>query len=450
MDTNKKQQELIEQIKQLNEQLKQLRAQTGEPLTSDVTGELFKRLLEKLINHAKHHREMIGVMYIDLDDFKAIIENKPEQAADDLLEKCMERFHEVLGENALIAYAGDDEFVLLIDEVKEQSQVDILAERMLEAFAKPIRLYGEMIDLGLSIGIAMFPHAGDTVDVLIKHAEMAEYMAKANGKHRFRYFTPALNQKSDRHLNIEAALHDAETDHEFFLTYEPIYNLHTNRLIAAEAILNWHSGELGFVPLSEWIHVALELNMLPRICQRELKAACNAVSTWEHPDLRLHVKISKSQFEQDEFIEQLEEIVNRLPLTTDKVIFKITENMVSTFREYHQEKLEALCEMGFKISVDQYGTGVSSISQLKHLCVNSIRVDASFVKEIGHNQESEQIIISAIRMAHGLDMLAIAVGVETDEQLTFLKHHECDMAQGPYFSKPIDDQAFRELLTHTD
>ncbi len=404
------------------------------------------KMLDRAVSRASRQHNMLAVMCLDLDDFKSINKTFGEAAGDAVLKSIAKILQDNVRKEECVARVAGDEFVLLIEDVKDIAHVDTIAQKIQNLFCDPIIVDGEKLLINLCMGIALFPVAGDTPEVLLKHADMALYAAKASGKDRFRYFTPEFNEKSDRHLQIAACLQTAVRDQEFYLNYSPIYDLHSNKIVAVEAVLNWFSGEFGPVPLSEFIPIAHETGMMASISLWELTTACEAFSSWDLEDFHLYITVTQSQFEGDDFIPDLENLIERLTLKPELIVLKISENLISDFNENHQEKLEKISELGFSISVDDYGTGASSLAQLKRTCVTSLKIDDSFTKNVGKDKEAESIIEASVKMAHCLDLLAIAEGVETDAQLTFLKVLGCDLAQGTYFTDALDADGFKKLI----
>lgn len=406
----------------------------------------FETVLARGVSRCKRHHTMLAIMYLDLNDFKSINKTYGDAVGDEVLKEVTKLLQENLRKEEFIARVGGDEFIILVEDVNDIGHIDAIAQKIQMAFAEPIKTEDQTLLIDFCMGIAVCPFAGDTEETLLKHADMALYMAKSSGKDHFRYFTPELNEKSERHLQIGAALQTALRDHEFYLSYNPVYDLHTNKLVAAEARLNWCSNEFGDIALSEFVPVARDLGLMTGISHWELTKACETLASWNIEGFHLYITITQPQFENDRFVHELQALITRLKLDPELIVLKIDENLISDFEHHHQEKLEELSELEFSIAVDDYGTGASSLSQLKRLCINSLKIDDSFTEEIGKNEEFESIIEAAIKMAHCLDLYAIAEGVETEEQLSFLKRLGCDLAQGSYFSESVDEEEFMKLM----
>jgi diguanylate cyclase (GGDEF)-like protein len=402
--------------------------------------------LDRAISRGKRQHFMLALMYVDLDKFQVINDTYGEEVGDEALKKVAKMLQDNLRKEEYIARIGGDEFVILVEDVKDITHVDAIAQKIQELFDQPIKAGQENILIKLCMGIALFPVAGKDAKTLLKHADMALYAAKASGKDRFRYYTPEFNAQSERHLRVAACMQTAMRDKEFYLNYRPIFDLHTNKLVAVEAVLNWSSSELGKVPLSELVPIAHEMGMMPAISHWEFTTACETFAGWDYKEFYLYITISQPQYEGSDFVKDLQELVERLSLDPKLIILKISENIISDITDKYHEKLEELSKIGFQISVDDYGTGASSLSQLKHLQVDSLKIDDSFIKKIGEDKECESIIEAAIKMAHCLDLKAIADGVVNEEQLKFLKHINCDLAQGLYFSEDLDAESFSKLV----
>lgn len=415
-----------------------------------LTGLPNKGLCDALLHNAlsRAHRQgrMLALMLVNIDHYEAVCDIIGNEQCDDLIKQVAQRLRTHVRQEDIVARVGEDEFVILIEDVYDVSQVNASAQKLLALFYKPVELGGKAYNLGLSAGISLFPFTGDKAADLLARAADALYHAKEEGGNRFRFFTEELNRLSERRMALENALQTAQKDAEFFLSFEPIYDLHSNRLVAAETLLNWHSNELGLVPVEEFAPVATDMGLMSSIREWELKTACEAVAGWGKKGLRLFVKIGRAQFEDLNFTKQLRAHLSELQLQPSQLTLKIDESTIASFRNKHADKLRELCEMGFRLAVDHYGMGVSCLFQLKQLCIDAMRIDRRLIEKMDHDRDIEAVIISAIKLAHSLDYLAMAVGVLNEEHLIFLKQQGCDLAQGPHFSKVLDGEQFQALI----
>jgi len=385
-----------------------------------------------------------AVLFIDLDGFKKVNDTAGHTVGDALLRTAAHRLAQCVDQEDTLARVGGDEFVIVGSRSAGIADVPRLAQQLLDTIAVPFEVGGCKYYLGASIGISLFPEDGRDAATLMRHADSAMYHAKQRGRHNFQFFTAELNQSLQRRFTIEQSLRRALAAGELYLVYQPIVDSAGGRTVGAEALLRWHSSELGDVPPAEFIPAAEETGMIIPIGEWVLETACAQMAEWHRtiaPDLVIAVNLSPRQI-RDGLVEQVGLCLSRVGLEPDALELEITEGLLMNDSEAVLPMLNALTRMGVRIVVDDFGTGYSSLSYLQRFPLHSLKIDRSFVAGLPDRHDSIAITRAVVAMAHSLGMSVTAEGVETPEQAAFLRSAGCEKQQGFLFSHPVESAAY--------
>ncbi len=390
----------------------------------------------------------LAVLFVDLDGFKKVNDTAGHEAGDALLRSVASRHSGCVRESDTLARVGGDEFVIVINDHASIEQVATLAAQILDAIAVPFALAGNEYYLGVSIGISVSPDDGQDATVLMRNADSAMYHAKQCGRNNFQFFTAELNQHLQRRFVIEQSLRRALAAGELSLLYQPVVDSRAGRTVGAEALLRWHSSELGQVSPTEFIPIAEDTGLIVAIGRWVLERACRQAAEWRRtiaPDLVMAVNLSPRQFN-DHLVECVECCLELAGLEPQGLELEITEGLLMGDSETLLPMLTALSDMGVRISVDDFGTGYSSLSYLKRFPLHNLKVDRSFVAGLPEHRDSVAITQAVVAMAHSLGMNVTAEGVETNAQAVFLRSIGCDKQQGYLFSRPVEAPAYERSL----
>jgi len=405
--------------------------------------------LEQQLATARRHDEPAAVLFIDLDHFKKINDSLGHAAGDKLLVGAAERMKDVLRDVDTLARLGGDEFIIVLAGPLTPDSVSSVAVRLVESLSQPYQLAGHTVHSGASVGVALFPDDGQDAATLIRHADMAMYAAKREGRGNFQFFSPAMNAATHEHLLLENRMWSALNAEGFSLHLQAQVALDTGRVIGAEVLLRWQDSELGSVEPSRFIPVAEESGMIVPLGDWVLAQAMALLAEWRREGLdhlRLAVNLSARQFSGGALLERLDELVARYGIDPAMLELEITETAAMRDPENTRELLRQLRERGFKLAIDDFGTGYSSLAYLKLFAIDRIKIDRGFVKDIEHNPNDAVIVAATIGLAHALGLAVVAEGVETQAQWGFLREKLGDEAQGYLFARPMPAGEFREFI----
>lgn len=431
----------------------QLMYQAGhDPLTGLPNRNLLNDRLTQAIALSERSHSSIVIILLDLDHFKIINDTLGHSCGDQLLVTVARRLQDLIRGSDTISRIGGDEFVAVLTTRDHSEDIITIANRFLEAISRPCTLQGQEIRVSASIGIALYPEDGDDCETLFKKADTAMYHIKEHGRNGFQFFADEMNRKIARRIKIESQLRHALERDELSLHYQPQIELATGKIVGMEVLLRWTNEELGSVPPADFIPVAEDTGMIVAIGEWALKTACHQFKIWStlnFPKLRMAVNLSPRQFGQRNLVEMVQNILNETGVDADCLDLEVTESLMMNNIEDSISKMIALRALGISLSIDDFGTGYSSLSSLQRFPLNILKVDRSFVQEIGNG--SKAVIIRAIvAMAHSLGLSIIAEGVETVDQLNFLRNHHCEEVQGYYFSRPLTADKFAQLISELD
>ena len=410
----------------------------------------FRTYLQQALNRAERNKEMVGVLFIDLDRFKLVNDSLGHVVGDRYLTAIAERISQCVRSTDMLARLGGDEFTIVVSEdaqVHIKTSISAVADKLLEAIPKPLRMEGQELRSSASIGIAIYPLDADNIEDLMKNADSAMYHAKAHGGGSYRYFSEELNQVITRQLQVEGELRQALQNDELELYFQSKVDCHSGKLVGAEALLRWNHPEMGLVLPDSFVPQAEESRLIIDVDNWVLNAACKQLKFWKNegrPELHLATNLSARFFQLDEVAERLIELTEQYDVSMSKLELEITEGTLIEDIDKALLTLKELKILGFQLTIDDFGTGYSSLSYLKQLPIHKLKIDQSFISNCADDEVDAALVKTIINMAHNLHLLCIAEGVETKEQLAFLRKHGCDQVQGYYYSKPLSAKHFEE------
>ena len=410
---------------------------------------MFLERLQQSLALASRDSEKVGLVFLDLDNFKDVNDTLGHPAGDKLLCEVARRLAGCIRESDLLARLGGDEFVVLLTSVACQERIAAAAQRMLDIFAKPFLIDGRAVYSGASIGIALYPDDSHDASSLFRCADTAMYHAKNEGRSQFRLFSEEMNRKIMRRVALENSLRRGLEKREFFLHYQPQWDLRTDRMVGAEVLLRWQSEEFGLLPPSEFISLVEDSGLIFSIGEWVLKSACLQARRWAeagHPEFKVAVNVSGKQFKQGEFVSMVAGIIRETGVNPRSIELEFTESVIMENAEKTMEKLAQLRGMGLQMSIDDFGTGYSSLNYLKHFPVDRIKIDRSFVADVNRSDGDTAIVEAIITMGQSLSLKVLAEGVENSDQLHYLTELGCDEVQGFYLARPMLAEALAGSL----
>ena len=406
------------------------------------------RMLQELAK-AKRQRQMMAVIFIDLDRFKVINDTLGHATGDLLLQAVAQQLKESIREGDTVSRLGGDEFLLLFPDITQVKDVSVIAEKIVHKFSEAFMVNDKELYISASLGISIFPDNSDSTETLIKHADTAMYYAKQQGRNNYQFYSPKIDAYTTKKLEIEANLRKAIANNELMLYYQPQVSLNSGQIIGAEALLRWQSIDHGFISPAEFIPIAEETGLIQPIGEWIFRTVCRQIKQWQDAGLqkiRISVNVSMNQFRQNNFIEILIGILKEMDIQPDCIELEITESAIMHDTGLTTTMLNELRSLGIKIAIDDFGTGYSSLSYLKYLPISRLKLDQSFVHSLGINPNDEAISRAIIAMAHSLNLQVVAEGVENADQLTLLKTYSCDEVQGFLFSKALAADDFIKFV----
>ena len=398
---------------------------------------------------ARRNEQMLAVMFLDLDQFKVVNDTAGHVEGDKLLQSVSQQLNSVLREGDTVARVGGDEFLLLLPKIEQLTDATEIAERVLTAVGRTRVIVGHEFNISISIGITLFPTDGDDAETLLTNADIAMYQAKEQGKNNFQFFTPAMNTRIQNRLALENDLRHGLERGEFVVYYQPQLNISTGQIVGVEALVRWQHPERGLVLPMEFIPVAEETGLIVPLGEWVLHAACAQIRSWQEaglPPLRVAVNLSAREFQQGNLIEAVAGVLEETGLAPEFLQLEITEGVSIQDVDFTIKVMGELKEMGVQIAIDDFGTGYSALSYLRRFPIDVVKIDRSFVCDLTIDSTDAEIATTIIVMAHNLGLEVIAEGVETEEQLAFLKQRRCDEMQGYLFSKPVPAEKLEEIL----
>ena len=431
-------------------------------LTGLPNREHFRRQADRALRGAKRNGQRLALVFLDLDDFKYINDTLGHDAGDELLCKIADYLQNSIrasdlvarletedATQALLSRLGGDEFTILLPNLQEVEVAAKVAERVLEQLRGAIKIQGKEFFVTGSMGIALYPNDGDSVDVLLKNADIAMYHAKQGGRNSYRFYTTHMDEQVQLRLSMESKLKRALENKELDLHYQGKVEISTGRIVGVEALLRWYNPEMGQVSPAQFIPMAEETGLIVPIGEWVLDTACRQAKLWEQAGLvsvNMAVNLSSHQFRRGGLIEMVGRILTETGCDARWLEFELTESVIMENAEETTRVLNQLKEIGITLSVDDFGTGYSSMAYLKRFPLDVVKIDQSFVKDITTDANDATIVKAIIALAHGLNLTSIAEGVETEQQLDFLRRHGCDQVQGYLINRPMPVEQMEQLL----
>ncbi|MDX1452902.1 MAG: EAL domain-containing protein [Oleiphilaceae bacterium] len=399
---------------------------------------LFKDRLSISLAQARRNKQKVAVMFLDLDRFKVVNDTLGHAMGDRLLQSVAQRLENCVRKCDTLSRFGGDEFTLLLPAIHNAEDARTIAKKVINVLKEPFYLGDEEVYVGVSIGIAIYPNGGDSVEQLIQNADVAMYHVKGRGKDGYQFFSDTMQVSSSNRLSLEREVRSALDNEEFQVYYQPKINTATGRIVGVEALVRWQHPTRGLVFPKDFIPLAEETKLMPDLNNWVLRNACLEVKQWidaGHSDIRLSVNFSPLQVEHPKFVQHLLTVLEETQFPPANLEIELTENVLMNDLENMTQKLSKLSEHGLSIAIDDFGTGYSSLNYLRKLPIHTLKVDQSFIRDI-HDSMNEACIVNAIvSMAHGLKLNIVAEGVETRAQLDYLKSLGCQEIQGFYFGK---------------
>lgn len=420
-----------------------------DTLTGLANRSLLNDRLQQAILAAASYGTRLAVVFVDLDRFKFINDSLGHHVGDELLRAMAERLKSSVRESDTVARLGGDEFVLLINGQGDPEAVAVVLERMLSDISQPWTIAQGDFNVTCSIGVALYPDDGESADTLLKHADSAMYRAKEKGRNNFQFFTAELNALITQRLELENKLRRALEREQFTLHYQPRIDMQTRRIVGAEALIRWQVADHEIVPPAKFIPIAEEIGLIAPIGKWVLRTACEQNKAWQDAGFEpfvVSVNVSARQFRQDSFVQVVAEVLQETGLEARYLEIELTESAVMHDAEQFIAMLGELNDLGVQISLDDFGTGYSSLSYLKRLPVDRLKVDRSFVQDIATDADDATIVRTIIALGHNLGLKVVAEGVETEQQLEFLRTNHCDELQGYYFAMPMPVAEFARAV----
>jgi diguanylate cyclase (GGDEF)-like protein/PAS domain S-box-containing protein len=398
---------------------------------------------------APRHTKHVAVLFLDLDGFKHINDSLGHPVGDRLLQSIATRLVECVRVSDTVSRQGGDEFVVLLSEVEQSEDAATTARRMLQAVAQPHSIDQHDLHVTASIGVSVYPEDGLDAHTLIKNADTAMYQAKENGRQSFQFFKPAMNARAVERQSIEENLRRALERHELTLRYQPKVDLTTGAITGAEALVRWTNPSQGSIVPALFIPVAEDCGLILPIGAWVLHEACTQARIWKDaglPAITMAVNVSAMEFRDERFLDRIFATLSDTGLDPRSLELELTESVLMKHASSTAKILQTLRENGIRVAIDDFGTGYSSLSYLRKFPVDAVKIDQSFIRQISTAGEDTTIVKAVIGMARGLKLRVIAEGVESLEELAFLRAYRCDEAQGYYFSRPVLAQEFAMLL----
>lgn len=426
---------------------------------------LLKDRLTQAIETAKKYNRKMAILFFDLDQFKRINDTLGHDIGDKLLQQIAKRLLRYVRKSDTVARVkesdirntvarfGGDEFTILLTEIKHIRNTTVVAQRIMELFSKSFEVQGHEIFVSFSIGIAVFPHNGENATTLLKNADTAMYHAKRNGRNNFQFYTESMNSITVERFSIENQLRRALDNGELLLYYQPQLDIKKREIVGAEALLRWNHPEKGLLSAASFIPLAEETGYILPIGEWVLQSACQQNKSWQeagHKKIRVTVNISGLQFKQKSFVKTIQHALNSSHLDPHYLELELTESILMDTTDQAIALLTELKSIGVQISIDDFGTGFSSLNYLNRFPIDILKIDKSFIRDISFDSNDNAIITAIISLAHNLNLQVIAEGVETIQQFLFLYQHGNTLMQGDLLSPPLPDDSLRQLFKKED
>jgi diguanylate cyclase (GGDEF)-like protein len=411
---------------------------------------LFHESLSQAVLHAKINNKSLALLFLDMDNFNIINNTLGNDIGDQLFKAIAERLKRYAAPCDMVARIQGDEFALIISDVKDPISIKMETQKILDLLSRPYNLYGHEVFITSSIGITIFPDDHQDVEGLIKNAELAMYYAKNHGRNSYKLYSSDLNVQSSEYMALANSLHRAIDRNEIRVFYQPLVDLQSGQIVGAEALARWQHPDLGIIMPSKFIPVVEQTGLILRLSEVILYSVCDQMRSWRDSGINygfVAVNLSGQHFRPDNnLIELVSKVLQETGIDPEHLELELTESIIMQNAEFTIQVLSHLQALGVKIAIDDFGTGYSSLSYLKHFPVNTLKIDRCFIQDITTDRHDATISLAIIDLAHSLSLQVIAEGVETAEQIQFLKENNCDQVQGYFFSPPLPAPEFEKML----
>ncbi len=422
-----------------------------DSLTGLANRELFFSHLNASLNKAKRQLAQLAILFIDIDNFKTINDSLGHSTGDELLKSIAERLQQSMRSEDFVARLGGDEFAIILNDIGSVESVGKIAIKIMTRLEPGHICNNFELNVNPSIGISTFPECGTTAESLIQAADTAMYEVKRTGRNSFQFFSESMQKMVSRKLIIENNLRCAIDRNELFLQYQPQLESETLKIVSTEALLRWHNMNLGHVTPTEFIPVAEDTGLINKLGAWVLSTASDQNVKWNKQQLTsiplsISINVSLVQLKSGGFVGELKDLLSKLSLSPQQIVLEITESIMSDNPDVMIMILKEIRSLGILIAIDDFGTGYSSLNYLRKLPIDILKIDQSFVADIGCNTKGEAIVKTIIALAQNLGLKVIAEGVENRSQADFLVAHKCDILQGFYFSRSVDAEQLVEFI----
>ncbi len=420
-----------------------------DDLTGLTNKALFHDRLEQAIHTAERKDEVLAVLFIDLDNFKYVNDSMGHSVGDKLLKIIGNKLIESTRKSDTVSRWGGDEFTILLSNVKRLSGLYKLCDRILNTHLNNIIIEGQELHITASIGVSLFPQDGSTPDILIKNADAAMYKSKELGKNQFHLYKPDMNEEVMERLNVETNLFRAIKNEEFQIVYQPQLSLKSNKIVGFEALVRWNQPDMGVLAPYKFIPIAEETNLIIPLGEWIIRKVCAQAKKWHNIGYNLNagINISAKQFNQDKLVDIIQNTIEDTGINPNLIELELTESIIMKDVNRTLKICKKLKKMGVIISVDDFGTGYSSLSYLKDFPIDKLKIDQSFISNLAdHDGDDAKIANLVIDLGHKLGLEVVAEGVETQNQIDFLRKYACDEIQGFILSKPLEINEFEKLV----
>jgi len=419
-----------------------------DPLTDLPNRALLVDRAAESLRRAKRENTSMAIIFIDLDRFKYINDHYGHAAGDELLIEMGKRISSALRESDTVIRLSGDEFIVLMPLIHHAADAGQVAEKIITAISEVYVINDSKTYVSASAGIAVYPGDGDNVELLLRHADLAMYKAKESGRNQHLFFDHQMNEEAEQKAIVERDLMLAINENQLVMYFQPVTNLHRNRITHAEALIRWNHPQKGLVMPNDFIPIAEESGLIIQLGEWVIDAVCKQLTVWnrEIEDLKVCLNVSPIQMMHANLDKQVQAAISRFAPPEGSIIIEITENVMIDGPDKIKEKLDAMKVMGLSFFIDDFGTGFSSMRYLKKLPFDGLKIDRSFVSDVDRDNEKAVLVRAMIEMAHNLNLKVVAEGVETEGELEYLRSHDCDYVQGYLLGRPMQAEQFFELL----
>jgi len=410
---------------------------------------LFKDRLGQAMLQARRNRTELAVMFIDLDRFKLVNDTLGHVKGDELLQQVAARLKECLRRGDTLARQGGDEFTIVLPELRSQDDARIVAAKFLDRLHRPFDLDGHEVHISASIGIALYPAHGDSIDALLRHADIAMYQVKGRGKNGHAFYDPAMEDASHQKITLEQNLRRAVENGELEMYYQPQVDAGSGRIVGAEALMRWNHPVHGLMAPGDFLPLAEESGLMLPISEWMIGALCRDMAQWARAGgsgIKLSLNLSPQYLDRGDFFEKMRGALLRHGIEPGRIEVEITENIAIRNPQYAIEQLQRLGQLGVSVAIDDFGTGYSSLAYLHRFPVHTIKIDQSFVQQIRDPDGHYPVVLAIISISRGLGLNLVAEGVETEAQVRYLRANGCPTMQGFYFHRPMPLGRFVDVL----